>query len=159
MTKYGKGDKRVMPQEKQVLIVTNNYKAMEKYRGSDRIGVEYLERGGYLDVLLRVRDLIHSGWHLLTHPQSSNLKPMQTPYKSVVVSPTGAAQPFVRDIEMIESAIAGYEKFTAGKTLPAWTDRIRDDFCTVDLAVIDSAISSPVLQNFAQGGFGNANER
>ena len=144
-----------MAEEKKILIVTNNYKAARKYGSGGPIGVDFLAGQGYLDVLLRVRDLIHSGsWHLLTHPQSSNLKPMQTPYKSVVVSSAGAAQSFVRDIEMIESAIAGYEKFTAGKILPDWTEQIRDDFCTVDLAVIDSAVNNPVLQNLAQYGIG-----
>ena len=139
--------------EKTILVVTNNYKAEEKYRTQDSVRVEYLEGRGYKDVLLRVRDLIHEGWHLLSHPQASNLKPMQTPFKSVMVAYGVSVQPFERDIEMIESAIAGYEKFTRGKVLPAWTEKIRDDFCTVDLAVIDSAVQSPALQNLLQNGF------
>ena len=139
--------------DKTVLIVTNNYKAAEKYRSREQLSVEFLEGQGYLAVLLRVRDLLHAGWHLLSHPQASNLKPMQTPYKSVLVGMGISVQPFERDIEMIESAIAGYEKFTKGKTLPSWTEKIRDDFCTVDLAVIDSAVQSPGLQNLLQNGF------
>lgn len=141
-----------MLESTRALIVTNNYKAAERYCSDQAFKVDYLEGQGYLDVLLRVRDYIHAGWHLLTHPQSSNLKPMQTPYKSVIVSETISVQPYVRDIEMIESAIAGYEKFTVGKTLPAWTSAIRDDFCTVDLAVIASAVNSPGMQNLLQIG-------
>ena len=139
--------------ERTILVVTNNYKAEGKYRSQEKLHVEFLEGQGYKDVLLRVRDLIHEGWHLLSHPQASNLKPMQTPYKSVIVAYGVSVQPFERDIEMIESAIAGYEKFTKGKVLPAWTEKIRDDFCTVDLAVIDSAVQSPGLQNLLQNGF------
>ena len=139
--------------ERTILVVTNNYKAEEKYRSQEKLRVEFLEGQGYKDVLLRVRDLIHAGWHLLSHPQASNLKPMQTPYKSVIVAYGVSVQPFERDIEMIESAIAGYEKFTKGKVLPAWTEKICDDFCTVDLAVIDSAVQSPGLQNLLQNGF------
>ena len=139
--------------ERTILVVTNNYKAEEKYRSQEKLRVEFLEGQGYKDVLLRVRDLIHEGWHLLSHPQASNLKPMQTPYKSVMVAYGISVQPFERDIEMIESAIAGYEKFTRGKVLPSWTEKIRDDFCTVDLAVIDSAVQNPGLQNLLQNGF------
>lgn len=139
--------------ERTILVVTNNYKAEGKYRSQEKLRVEFLEGQGYKDVLLRVRDLIHAGWHLLSHPQASNLKPMQTPYKSVIVAYGVSVQPFERDIEMIESAIAGYEKFTKGKVLPVWTEKIRDDFCTVDLAVIDSAVQNPGLQNFLQNGF------
>ena len=138
---------------KKYLIVTNNYKAHAKYQDHDQIGVDFLEGQGYLDVLIRVRDYVHEGWHLLTHPQASNLKPMQTPYKSIMVTSGEGFQSLERDIEMIESAIAGYHKFTRGMRAPTWTDRIKDDFCTVDLSVIESAINSPGMQNIMLNGF------
>ena len=142
-----------MTAEKKYLIVTNNYKANRAYHDHPMIGVDFLEGQGYLDVLIRVRDYVHGGWHLLTHPQASNLKPMQTPYKSVMVTAGTGFQPLDRDIDMIESAIAGYHKFTRGMRAPTWTDRIKDDFCTVDLSVIESAINSPGMQNVMQNGF------
>jgi hypothetical protein len=36
-------------------------------------------------VLLTVRDHIHSGARLLTHPQAGSVKPYETPYRSVLV--------------------------------------------------------------------------
>lgn len=71
---------------KKLLLVTNNEKALEVYGHDAEIGVDYMEAGSYLDVLVRVRGLVHEGWHLMSHPQASNLKPNQSPYKTVLIS-------------------------------------------------------------------------
>lgn len=133
-------------EEKTYLLVTNNRKALDKYGNHVYIGVEYLEEGDYLAVLIRVRDRIHRGWHLLTHPQASNLKPLQCPYKTILISKGRAAQGMERDIELIENSIAAYHKFTKGMTPPNWTEKALLDFQTVDLSVVDSAVESPLMQ-------------
>ena len=134
------------------LIVTNNEQIRDAYRDHPLLAVEYLEGKSFLDVLVCVRDHVHQGWKLLTHPQASNLKPMQSPVKSVLITSAGGVQPSENDIEMIEGAIAGYQKFSRGKTLPAWPDAVRRDFCTIDRSVLESAINSPGLQNRMRGG-------
>ena len=138
-------------EEKAYLIVTNNEQIRDTYRGHPLLGVEYLEGQSFLDVLVCVRDHVHQGWKLLTHPQASNLKPMQSPVKSVLITSAGG-QPRENDIEMIEGAIAGYQKFSRGKTLPMWPDTVRRDFCTIDRSVLESAINSPGLQNLMRSG-------
>ena len=65
---------------KAAVLVTNNPKALEKYKDDPKIGVEFIENGDFYAVLTTVRDHIYSGWHLLSHPQASNLKPNQSPY-------------------------------------------------------------------------------
>lgn len=130
----------------EYLLITNNPKAAEVYKDNVLIGVEFLESGSYLDVLLCTRDRIHRGWHLLTHPQASNLKPNQCPYKTVLITNGRAAQEFARDIELIENAVEAHSKFTRGMKLPRWTDRVLRDFMTVDLSVVQSALESSLLK-------------
>ena len=133
-------------EEKKLVLVTNNPKALEVYKDDANIGVDFLETGSYLDVYLRVRDRIHAGWHLLSHPQASNLKPMQCPFKTVLISEKIVAQGLAEDIQLIESAIAGYEKLSRGMVPPSWTDKATRDFMTVDLDVVESALHSSLLK-------------
>ena len=65
------------------LIVTNNSKCYDYYK--DRYEVEYNPDWTYLEVLIRVRDLVHTGAQLITHPMAGSLKPNQTPFRSVVL--------------------------------------------------------------------------
>lgn len=127
------------------ILVTNNPRAAEKYADAKSIRPDFSDKWGYRDVLVHVRDMVYGGWHLLTHPQASNLKPNQCPYKTVLISDALAPQPFERDVELIESAIAAYDKFTKGMTPPAWSDKALSDFQTVDLSVIDSAVNSSLF--------------
>lgn len=126
--------------DKRLLLVTNNEKAVEVYGGHTEIGIDYLNGQDYLDVLIRVRDLVHDGWHLMSHPQSSNLKPNQSPYKTVLLSNRNEIQAFARDVDMVESSIEAFYKFTRGMVPPAWRHRALRDFQTIDLSVVESAI-------------------
>lgn len=137
---------------KAFLLVTNNSKAQEKYREHPAIGVEYLADGSYLDVLIRVRDMIHEGWHLMSHPQASNLKPNQCPWKTVLIAKDIEAQPFARDIEMIEQSISAWHKFTKGMAAPKWPESALRDFRTVDLSVVESALDSSLMQQLLYSG-------
>lgn len=130
---------------KKFLLVSNNAKALEVYLHHELIGVDYLEEGGYLDVLIRVRDLVHKGWHLISHPQASNLKPNQSPYKTVLLSEGREIQPFARDIEMVESSIDAFHKFTKEMIPPNWTEKALRDFRTIDLSVVESAIGRALM--------------
>lgn len=130
---------------KRLLLVTNNVKALEVYGFHAKIGVDYLENGEYLDVLLRVRDLVHKGWHLMSHPQASNLKPNQSPYKTVLLSNAMEIQTFSQDVDMVENSIEAFYKFTRGMVQPNWPDKILSDFRTIDLAVVESAARSALM--------------
>ena len=129
-----------MVMTKTLLLVTNNGKALETYGAHSEIGVDYLEERSYLDVLIRVRDLVHEGWHLMSHPQASNLKPNQSPYKTVLLSNGREIQPFAQDVEMVENSIEAFHKFTRGMIPPRWPEKALRDFQTIDLSVVESAM-------------------
>ena len=120
-------------------IVTNNSLCRDKYQ--ELIPVDFLEGHGYMDVLLSVRDYIHNGWRLETHPMTGSLKPNQTPYKSIMVSDLPREQEEFYSQEMtIENSILSCRKFLEIKQTPNWTEEIRKDFMIVDLSLIEGAI-------------------
>ena len=59
------------------IIITNNKYVYEKYKDTNEI--KYDEDFTYLDVLEYVRNQIHKGHKLLTHPLSGSVKPNRNP--------------------------------------------------------------------------------
>lgn len=123
---------------KSAVIVTNNPLVVRKL--SDRFDVSFEEQG-YLELLERVRDLVHKGAVLLTHPQAGSIKPGETPYRTVMVRmPSAGAQVDAESLSLIESAIATTRKF------PVRTREFRpgslEDFQLVDYSLISSAVES-----------------
>lgn len=117
-------------------ILTNNPLVRDRYQGLH--DVEY-EDGVYMDLLIRVRDKVHEGYKLLTHPLSGSVKPNETPYKSVMISQKRGTMD-VESLSIIEEAIAACRKFPVKyEGLP---QRVLEDFQLVDFTLIDSAIPS-----------------
>ncbi len=130
-----------------LLIVTNNNRVYEKYK--EKKEVLLLEDAGYLQVLEKARDFIHKGAKLLTHPMASSLKPNQTPYRSVMLDGAEVAgedeenqrqHPDMDSLLLIENSIEAAKQFLADRAVPDWPPKIKEDFKTVDLSIIDSAI-------------------
>ena len=119
------------------IIITNNKYVYEKYK--DIREVDYKEDFTYLQVLEYVRDKIHQGHELLTHPLSGSVKPNETPYKTVMVSKKKG------DLDnsgliIVEEAIATVKKFQTNKPTPNWTESVLDDFRVIDLSLIENVI-------------------
>jgi len=66
----------------------------------------------YLGVLNAVRDRIHLGHELLTHPLSGSVKPGETPYKTVIVSAEKSSLS-EKALSIIEDSIQTCLKFMA----------------------------------------------
>ncbi len=64
-----------------VRILTNNPKVIAILKDTHVLPIH----GETMDVLLRVRDKIHEGSILITHPLSGSVKPNENPYKTVVI--------------------------------------------------------------------------
>ena len=106
-----------MSMSEEIVLVTNNDRFLSREDGNYSL---MYEENTYMDVLIAVRDRVHSNYRILTHPMAGSLKPNQTPYKSVLLIRSEAID--FRSLEMIESAIASAEKFMKFRTLPNWTD-------------------------------------
>ena len=123
-------------------IVTNNPLVRDAYlRASKNLETDFLDAGGCMEVLERVRDRIHKGARLETHPMAGSVKPNQNPYKTVLVSDGSVdAEEFEEFVLIIENAILTARKFLNGKPLPDWPQNLLEDFMAVDLSLIRSAL-------------------
>lgn len=118
------------------IIVTNNPMVYEKYE--KRRQLLYIETS-YEGLLCQVRNRVHGGHALLSHPLSGSVKPNETPYKSIMISakPGRVSQDSLR---MIEAAIEACKKF-AFRT-ETYDEAVHRDFQWVDLNLIESGMES-----------------
>lgn len=120
----------------EYFIITNNPLVMEKL--ADGHNVIYLDVS-YEEVLLEVRNRIHQGAQLLSHPLSGSVKPGETPYKSVLVSKSGGRTD-MESLEIIEKAIETCRKFPI--RWKGFKEEVLEDFKLIDFTLISSAVSS-----------------
>lgn len=117
-------------------LITNNDRVYEKYKDAIRV----ILLNTYEEVLIKVRDMVYDRHLLLTHPQASSLKPNQTPYRSVAVYPKGK-EDNLKDIMLIEKCIQVYYEWQEIAPSPEkYSEKVLEDFKTIDLSVVDSII-------------------
>jgi len=114
------------------IIVTNNPMVREKCAGKEEIEFHDTD---CLGVFTAVRDRIHLGHVLLTHPLSGSVKPGETPYKTVVIT----AEKGVLDedsLSLIEQSIQTCLKLKASIMKKGWSAKILADFQLIDYSLI-----------------------
>ncbi len=124
------------------IIITNNKLVFEKYKNTYQ--VVYDENFSYLDVLEYVRNKIHEGHVLITHPLSGSIKPNETPYKTIMISKKKESSVDFNSLVIIEDSIATAKKFLKDKPTPNWPERVLEDFKIIDLSLIENAINRMV---------------
>lgn len=127
--------------EKTYKVVTNNPLIREALESS--IAVSYYAEDSHRDLLERVRDLVHSGYRILTHPLAGNVKPWETPYRSVMITTDREDKTDMLSLEVIEQALFAIEK---SETRPVLDEKVLKDFQLVDLSLIQSALPSAEAQ-------------
>lgn len=121
------------------IIITNNKLVFEKFHKN--MDIIFQEEFSYVDILKCVRDKIHKGHKLLTHPLSGSVKPNETPFKSVAIRFNKGPVDF-ESLTIIEESLATAKKFIEGKKTPKWTEKVLDDFRLIDFYLISSGIES-----------------
>ncbi len=121
-----------------LFIVTNNPMSKEKFEKKYR--VEFID-APQLDILKKVRDYIHKGNRILTHPLMGSVKPNETPYRTVCVSIEVVNGVDLQSLEIIENSLATTEKFLKDFNTPQWSEKILADFQLIDSDLIDHAIN------------------
>jgi hypothetical protein len=91
-------------------------------------------------ILLQVRDAVHLGYRLLTHPLHSSLKPNETPYRTVMISAQPASGVDAESLNFIEEAIQTYARFWKDGALRGELEHVRADFQAIDFDLIAKAI-------------------
>ena len=116
------------------LLITNN--PLVKAELKDKFSIEFLETD-LSGILTQVRDLIHKGHRLLTHPLMGSVKPNESPYKSVIIT-SAAENTDTQSVLIIEECIQNVQKFDT-KNIPA---QYLSGLQIVDLSLIRSSIRS-----------------
>jgi hypothetical protein len=119
------------------ILVTNNPDVRDKFQ--DRFQVDYLENKGYTQVLEHIRDMVHQGHQLLTHPLSGSIKPNETPYKSVILS-SKKGELDSSGLSIVEDSIIAARKFITNRPTPDWPDHVLEDFRVIDLSLMENVI-------------------
>ncbi len=119
------------------VIITNNKYVYEKYK--DKMEIIFKDDFTYMQVLEFVRDKVHDGYKLLTHPLSGSVKPNETPYKTIMISKDKGSLD-EDGLRIIEDSIATVKKFQSNKPTPNWVESVLDDFRVIDLSLIENVI-------------------
>lgn len=117
------------------ILITNNPLVRNKLEKS--FNLEYCQVS-YLELLKLVRDRIHLGYRLLTHPLSGSVKPSETPYKTVIISKCDSFH--IDSLMIIENSISTARKLLKGGDIPNWNEKILEDFQVIDLSLIEGVI-------------------
>lgn len=119
------------------IIITNNDMVYDKYK--DEYCVEFYDCS-IKEVMIKVRDRIHEGYKILTHPLSSSIKPNESLYKSIIITDDKTVLDY-NSLVIIENGIMTCDKFNKIKYNIVYTDRIIEDFKLIDLTVLESALN------------------
>jgi len=113
---------------------------MSKKQFENKYKVIFIE-GTMMDILKKVRDNIHVGHKLLTHPLMSSIKPNETPYRTICISKEKLSEVDLQSLSIIEESIMTTEKFLNDFKTPQWNEKILLDFQLIDFDIIDHAIN------------------
>lgn len=111
-------------------IVSNNPVVKGKHEN-----VIFVE-GDFKDVLIKVRDLVHTGSELINHPLGASIRMFYSPYRSIIIRrKSGKADQF--HIETIENSIENYNKQMESRNPD---DDNSEDYSFIDESLLDSAL-------------------
>ncbi len=120
------------------IIITNNKLSYESFEG--KFDVEWVD-GTLIDVMIKVRDYIHKGHKLLTHPLMGSIKPNETPYKSVAISLKPQDMADMDSVMLIENSIEAAYRLLNNKPLRDWPESVLEDFSVIDYDLIKNALT------------------
>lgn len=114
------------------IVITNNPLADEKYSS-----ICQYNKCSVANIFTAVRDAVHAGAVLISHPLAGSLKPNENPYKTVVLSKTkGQVDPY--SLSLIEGAVAVLNKMPVKNR--SYSPQVLEDFMVIDLDLLNSAI-------------------
>ena len=120
------------------LLITNNPKVIDKY-STEHIKICFKEN--IEDIFKEVRDYIHKGYILISHPLAGSVKPYQNPYRSIILKENDSLD--YDSLKTYENSFEKYKQFEEKKKdINDLPEKILDDYQVVDLSLIESALQS-----------------
>ena len=121
---------------KNYRIITNNPLVLDRLKETHDVVCREIS---YEEILREVRDRIHEGHILLSHPLSGSVKPNETPYKSIMISER-KGEIDEGSLRLIENAIQACRKFIFKSDL--YEESVYDDFQIIDWTLLESGMAS-----------------
>jgi hypothetical protein len=116
------------------LIITNNPSVAAKHEH-----VLFIE-GSVEEMLVKVRDLVHEGYELISHPLPASLRMMFSPVRSVILGKKLEKVDFLA-AEIIEDSVIKYRNHMNFRKV----DYVNgEDYKTIDQLLLESALQEQV---------------
>ena len=129
----------------RIRIITNNPLVNEVL--GEYYKVEFYPDLGYRDILVKVRDLVYSGYELLTHPMAGSVKPNETMFKSIVVG-TDLIGTNVEHCNLMMNALITCDKFKP--TGVKYSDYHIKDFQLIDYTLLCGALDFDAIAGLSK---------
>ena len=124
--------------QNNTVLVTNNEGLCRNVRRGRFVG------GSSLDVLVSVRNSVHLGSRLLTHPLCGNLRPYQQPFRSILIQEFPGELVDLDSLSMIEEAVSVYRSCEDRLIRP----EDLNEPTRVDYAFIDGELMKESLERY-----------
>lgn len=121
-----------------IIVVTNNPMAKDQFEC--KYDLKFID-GNVMEVLRVIRDYIHIGHRLITHPLISSIKPNEIPYKTVILSRNRDNTIDMMSLNLIEESVNVTQKFLKDFSIPYWNKGILQDFQVIDCDLISQGMS------------------
>lgn len=113
------------------MIITNNPLVLDKYPDM----VLFID-GSVEQVLIKVRDMVHKGHEMISHPLPASLRILFSPYRSVIIGGNnGGIDPL--QVEIVENSILKYKRHMDVREVDQEND---EDYQMIDLVLLESAL-------------------
>ena len=125
-------------------IVTNNPLVRDCL--GDWYEIDYREVT-FREILVIVRDMVHMGHELYTHPIAGSVKPNETPYKSIVVD-KAPGEFSMEACNLMSNALITFDKFKPLNVV--YSDYHHQDFQLIDYTLLCGALDVDALAGLSK---------
>ena len=125
-------------------IVTNNPLVRDCL--GDWYEIDYREVT-FREILVIVRDMVHMGHELYTHPIAGSVKPNETPYKSIVVD-KAPGEFSMEACNLMSNALITFDKFKPLNVV--YSDYHHQDFQLIDYTLLCGALDVDAIAGLSK---------
>jgi len=101
----------------------------------------FIASSDILAVLEKVRDYVHLGHHLLTHPFAGSVKPNENPFRSIVITSENFSVDY-QSVQLVEGCLAVARRMLSERPLRNYSPRALDDLAVIDKSLLHAGLES-----------------
>lgn len=113
-------------------IITNNPVVKKEFENV------YFVKGDFKDVMVKVRDMVHQGFDLISHPLGASIRMAFSPFRSIIIGQKNNKINSIH-VDIIENSIITLKNLTEGRVADRKND---DDYMLIDRELLRSTLES-----------------